>query len=70
MPSVFNPGKMLTFTDVAAKPVSLNFHGNFMPENTKSSTVAADEFLHAAIPVLGIQKSWTGSGSDPKLVMA
>lgn len=45
IPSVLIPGKIVGFTEMAARPVSVKFPGTFIPEKTKSSVVASDEFL-------------------------
>lgn len=69
IPRVLRPGKRFEFTGVAAKPVVLKFPADFMPENVKSLIVRCDEFLQELgfDFEIGMQKSFTGSGSEPKI---
>lgn len=68
MPNVFRPGNTLAPTGMDEKPVLLESAGDFMPENTKSSTVTRDEFLQETKrdenSGLGMQKSCSGSESE------
>lgn len=63
---------------MAERPVFEKFPGDFMPENTNSSGLTSLGILHVSRlnldvlvepnSVLGMQKSWTGSGSEAEVV--
>ena len=74
IPSVFNPGKRDGFAATDANPLSEKGPADFPPEKTKSSAVTAVEFLHGRSSFFvdlgfGMQKSWSGSGSEATTVV-
>lgn len=70
---MLNAGKVFAFTGRDENLVSeFIFPGDCMPEKMKSSTVTIDGSLQGKgmdefEMTVGIQKSWTGSGSEPKM---